>query len=332
MQLFRHYLANNAEYSEIMIDNLRNFGFTLKDGKTLPPVEVWQDPNNTELTPTPAIGYQTTVALCWKNEKLNNSRYILQKVLNTNQQGYVSGITNSLGYYFVISNPSVSGTTDRRIFDAVTSGGQTLYQGHLFFFIPLKNDGFLLQQSSNRLSKTETYTSTGKFYTLKDTYNFDNDYIYDQNVTSGLICINPNLSTLSLSNYIYIPYGSTGGTGQPSGRTKNFQSYKPRIIIENQDIPITGLDIDQKYYDNYNINAASPTEPNYFIDYSIQNRFTNVSKNTCVLIKTPYHNEFIDNMYLFSTMPEEDMEGKFFSFNGRNFLCVFKNFVVELAN
>ena len=23
----------------------------------------------------------------------------------------------------------------------------------------------------------------------------------------------------------------------------------------------------EKYYDNYNINAASPTEPNYFIDY-----------------------------------------------------------------
>lgn len=332
MQLFRHYLASDAEYREIMIDNLRNFGFVMNDGKEIPPVEVWEDPNNTEIHPSPKSlgGFQTSVALCWKYEKLNQLRYILQRV-NNYREDCAWNIKSSLGYYLDIAYPSInSQLIYARIFDGVSN---IVLPGRLFFFIPLKNNGFLLQQSTNRLSQVETYTSTGKFYTLKDTYNFNNDYIYDQAVVSGIICINPNISNLSLSNFLYIPYGYTYEPSiLPSRRIKNFQLYKPRIIIENQDIPITGLDIDQKYYDNYNINVASPTEPNYFIDYSIHNRFTNVAKNTCVLIKTPYQNEFIDNMYLFSTMPEEDMEGKFFSFNGRNFLCVFKNFVVELAN
>ena len=39
MQLFRHYFVSdedNQSYKDTMIDNLRDFGFTLNDGKEIP--------------------------------------------------------------------------------------------------------------------------------------------------------------------------------------------------------------------------------------------------------------------------------------------------------
>lgn len=58
--------------------------------------------------------------------------------------------------------------------------------------------------------------------------------------------------------------------------------------------------------------------------------YTNINANTCSLIKTPYDNGYIDNLYLLATAPQELSDATFFSFNGRNFLNVFDNYVVEL--
>ena len=58
-----------------------------------------------------------------------------------------------------------------------------------------------------------------------------------------------------------------------------------------------------------------------------------VNQNVCTLIRMPYRNTFYDNIYLISTAPNDKLlEGQFFSFNGRNFLCVYQNLVVELPN
>lgn len=68
-----------------------------------------------------------------------------------------------------------------------------------------------------------------------------------------------------------------------------------------------------------------------FLDRELE--YTNVQANNCVLIKYPYEDRFLDGIYICSTAPTaECLEGKFFSFNSRNFLGVHKNLVVELTS
>lgn len=63
---------------------------------------------------------------------------------------------------------------------------------------------------------------------------------------------------------------------------------------------------------------------------------TDVKQGVCTLIKPPYNNGFLSNIYMVSTSPAQgtnDANGtdnKFFSFNGRNFYGFCSNMVVEL--
>lgn len=59
---------------------------------------------------------------------------------------------------------------------------------------------------------------------------------------------------------------------------------------------------------------------------------TNVNANTCVLVKMPYNSSFCENVFLMTTAPQEIKPASFFSFNGRNFMNVWDNLVVELPN
>ena len=65
---------------------------------------------------------------------------------------------------------------------------------------------------------------------------------------------------------------------------------------------------------------------------------TDVKQGVCTLIKPPYNNGFLSNIYIVSTSPTQgsnDANGtdnKFFSFNGRNFYGFWRNMVVELPS
>ena len=60
--------------------------------------------------------------------------------------------------------------------------------------------------------------------------------------------------------------------------------------------------------------------------------YTNVNENVCSMIKMPYDNGYIDGVYLLTTAPQQLEDATFFSFDGRNFLNVFDNYVVELPS
>lgn len=74
--------------------------------------------------------------------------------------------------------------------------------------------------------------------------------------------------------------------------------------------------------------------------------YTDVKENICTLIKYPYDDGALSNLFLISTCPQrkkcsfanEDgndacgLEGKFFSFNGRNFYGFYNNLAVELPS
>ena len=68
----------------------------------------------------------------------------------------------------------------------------------------------------------------------------------------------------------------------------------------------------------------------------------NIQQNVCTLIKYPYQNGFLSNLFLIYTSPCNDRESggtcstglwnKFFSFGGRNFYCPMGNLAVELPS
>lgn len=68
--------------------------------------------------------------------------------------------------------------------------------------------------------------------------------------------------------------------------------------------------------------------------------YTDVKNNVCTLIKYPYQEGFLNNLFIISTAPErtrwdvwkdtQGLTGKFFSFGGRNFFCPVYNLAVEL--
>lgn len=68
--------------------------------------------------------------------------------------------------------------------------------------------------------------------------------------------------------------------------------------------------------------------------------YTDVKNNVCTLIKYPYQDGFLNNLFIISTAPErtrwdvwkdtQGLTGKFFSFGGRNFFCPVYNLAVEL--
>ena len=68
--------------------------------------------------------------------------------------------------------------------------------------------------------------------------------------------------------------------------------------------------------------------------------YTDVKNNICTLIKYPYQDGFLNNLFIISTAPErtrwdvwkntQGLTGKFFSFGGRNFFCPVYNLAVEL--
>lgn len=198
--------------------------------------------------------------------------------------------------------------------NAAKTGSQALVNGILtgnfyhnyqsIIFIPLKNNGFILETyrfSGNpdelddpryptvQLIKSRLRSFTPKFFTVKDylsttvvsTYTFWVDYLI------GI----PD-STSSTNSFVYLFFKGT-------------QPY----FFKNKDI---------------NLNYV----PN--VDTSVNMDYVNKNANICTLIPYPYENSFIDGLYLATTIPDNDIEGKFFSFGGRNYLGVYKNLVVEL--
>ena len=84
----------------------------------------------------------------------------------------------------------------------------------------------------------------------------------------------------------------------------------------------------------------------FYLDFNYQqyysficdssNDYTDGKNNICTLIKYPTNLGYIDNLYLISTTPKNitntatALQGKFFSFGGRNFYCPRYNLAVEL--
>ena len=79
------------------------------------------------------------------------------------------------------------------------------------------------------------------------------------------------------------------------------------------------------YLSKWNFTGNNAQPPTYL------NTYTNINQNVCSLIKMPYNTGYIDGIYLLATSPQPLKECTFFSFNGRNFLNLLANLVIELT-
>lgn len=182
-------------------------------------------------------------------------------------------------------------------------------------FIPLKNNNFLLQQY---VPQNKNIT-TPPFITAKTAT--------DSNIvrSNGWNKISYFLTTISFKNntsilkpYCYfLNYGKTdkGGYGYP----------QPIVPLFNINSNIFKMSEGPVKYLNQQPTNEDPEDPLF-----ITHDYNNINQNICTLIRIPQDNGFFDELYLCTTYPCDEIEGKVFSFNGRNFLGVYENLVVEL--
>ena len=208
------------------------------------------------------------------------------------------------------------------------------------FFIPLKNNGFIFKQEAS----TPINTSLNNFIAM---------YGFPLQLTTYYKQINPFL--WDLFSYRRVA-STTSGTGRISNSTvigffnniTNKMNYILLTIHDGSPYRSTSgggwqnrLNTIYTYWDNKDSAILD------FIPYLDETgEYTDVKENICTLIKYPYETGALSNLYIISTSPQrrkcsfvdEDgndgngLDGKFFSFNGRNFYGLYNNLAVELPS
>lgn len=193
------------------------------------------------------------------------------------------------------------------------------YYNCMTFFIPLKNRGFLIS-AYGADAAVEGYSNTPKIYSYNH-YPGYTRYAWSSGWHSEVLSFYNNIT--NSYNCIYSRIGANG--------VSEVNNYMHDSSVR---LPL----------------SASPTNLTSYGTKLLDWRGdrTDIKQNTLTLIKAPYHNSFLNNLYIATTIPREGdpvtintlgeivplpstgLDNKFFSFNGRNFYGVYGNLVVEL--
>lgn len=207
------------------------------------------------------------------------------------------------------------------------------------FFIPLKNNGFLFNYESSCGAGSGNTSSHGLPVELSTYYKQTSPLLWDLYSYSHISndsgsAMNPRTSNATVigfynnidnqMNYIKMVI--------PDGQSRTHDGDRPKTCYVNWD---------------YKKNSISTSISCMDTDGS----YTDVKENICTLIKYPYEIGALSNLFIISTCPERKtrqfvdssvpdyiapdgcgLEGKFFSFNGRNFYGFYNNLAVELPS
>lgn len=195
---------------------------------------------------------------------------------------------------------------DWELLDYHTYGNS--HQG--LFFIPLKNNGFLINGYYDGLFMSPTTPLYTPF-----TYPYRNDSAY---FIKSFIGFFNNVDNV----YTYI-------------RSKRRGNYYAYSYDTNDNYSYIDFPYQRRSARTYLLSTYS----------DITGNKTDVKQNICTMIKYPYENGFLSNLFIVTTAPVQGqlaqgttfipcdstgLENKFFSFNGRNFYGIFANLAVEL--
>ena len=305
MEIFRHYYTA-AELNTVNFFNqhMNNFGFCNLDG--------------------------SKIDFNWTYNSSINMRY----KLDAKKQSYLNFSTASNYYYgqhwnraltdlqFHASNETTYGVIKS------SSGGYGMAPCTVpatIVFLPLKNNGFLLNVRSINISEgrntssdlTESNDSRDFTFCCSTPTPSLNTKIYGTNATSA----NTPSTVMNFigvppckfnQNWTYILYVD-------SAYSTNY-NRRYQYIIDFGNGKVFDLPFKSNFIRDYHLSTPAYTEPTY----------SNINENICSMIKLPYDSGYIDGVYLLTTAPQQLQDATFFSFDGRNFLNAFDNYVFEL--
>lgn len=222
--------------------------------------------------------------------------------------------------------------------------------------------GFLNIKTSEPPTQKEFFTDSTRLYWGKDNLHQSELYGMDA-ATNGAYSFRNSLNNLytycyplgSISQYrryselIFIPL-KNGGFFLSNYNNDSFNStprldlsqyntdsgnpsYLAAIAPTNNSIINNYIYIYRSYQNvrTFDFQKREVFTPN-IIDTAAKMTYTDINQNVCTLIKMPYNNYFLDNIYLISTAPATLKNSTFFSFGGRNFFNIEDNIVLELPN
>lgn len=317
MDFFRHWYSTQDEWINEAYPDLSNMGFVYADGTSLldpsRPTDhydwiKWRFEPSSDTT---SAGWDTRYGYTYMTPLYGSSIPILT---NKNYGGLQFPATHS--FY---GHPDNTTT------------------GKVIFFIPLKNKGFLYKTSD-----ADTNLTIQPFRKYQEP-----EHVTGINIWRGWaawIGFQSNVSNLTPYSYLAI---SSLSAIQRNSNNSNFQRYEDLTTLPVSWYHSTKTSNTPKYdYHKLWIDGITRHIPfldgaNCYSDFTYPNNpaqscwwkpmlTVDVNQNVCTLMHVPYDNTYLDNIYLLVTAPQEDMDNKFFSFSGRNFLNVMGNIVVEL--
>lgn len=310
MELYRKtWTWNQWRTSPYILNDFANWGFvTASDGSEIDVsnLESWAGYTNAK-----TLGMN----IKWKYDKLASSTKntftigIKQQGDGGWSWGYSRGVLIGIRLNY-INAPQGSGFNlmlrEDGYYNQYADVGITTSYNTKVFFIPLINNGFILNTRLNGNGNQENADPDGANYagqtpTLKTIYwNPGNSTSEGANKT--VIALPPS-EKIDALGYTYIT--QLDYNGYSGGNTYRYIWTDPNNVASMQYLE----SISSIGYDSH----------------------TNVTQDVCTLIRYPYQNSYLDNLYIMTTMPKQfDNDTAYFTIQGRNFMKVFNNIVVEL--
>lgn len=307
MELYRKtWTWNQWRTSPYILNDFSNWGFVkASDGSAIDisNLDSWDNYSGTSYG----------MNLKWKYDKLASNSYNTFTVGVDGTQIWTWGYTRG---NFIGVRLNYSGGTKGSGFNLMLNGdsyydqyaevGNSSARNLKAFFIPLLNYGFLLNMRVNGPDQQESGDPDGASYA-------------GQTPTLKTIYWNPGNNTTQGGNKTVIALPPTEKIGSLGYTYIVFQNNNGNTTINN---------VAKIWTDPNNVANLQYNEGIASIGYD---NHTNITQDVCTLIRYPYQNTFLDNVYIMSTMPKQfDNDVAFFSLQNRNFMKVFQNIVVEL--
>lgn len=315
MEFYRHtFNYNNAEADKPYLSSVYNaFGFCALDGSS-------------NITFPTVIGQDVdTKSFKWaKDDGEDNFRF--GHVMTTDPGNHMGSSDTLIHNSFELWYKTSSNNFSSYPLSQFHLNGNWILPNKTLIFIPLKNNLFLLQQYAVQTP----YINTPPIVTSKNFYDIINNpqrtnTVY--NLGGTVLCLKNSVTN---KNEFFVV-----GFKNYSESSNNFFSFQSVGYIYNLSFLSPSSNASHFYAPGI-LNFSNITENNDHIADQVgpptgdKRYFYNVNQNVCTLTRIPQEQGFVDGMYLCTTYPCEDIEGKVFSFNGRTFLGFYENFVVEL--
>lgn len=303
MNFYRHRLTSSQDFIDNMPSFLDEWGFCL--------------PDNSPIIDTSFVGNSNDTS-CFKY-KYDTDTHPFRKVNPTPLHNFKVDNTipdSECGFYIWIDKSS------------------SVACANTHFFIPLKNQGFILRSETADIDTLTPPFHSYDYYPNKG-WNYGNNNpiintiigLFESSFSNPMIYLQIKYFPQALLDpNTLIPYKIYSSINTNAGKGSQHRRFD--LIIENHLIQFPSFIEDPCFYGIGN--SSHEGDPIPLSYQKTTNKYTNTIQNVCTLIRAPYENQYLDNLYIVTTKPCDSIDGKVFSFDGRNFLGIYDNLAVEL--